>query len=172
MFSTLGPEAWRSCCQIKVQASRPVCVDLRPRCSEVSKWHHSHEEVKEIGCDSRSHLLLTKIHLGPWLLPSKSTSIPRSSSVCSAVETAGWSPEAKEFQSFVRPSLGQAAGRAGSERAANGRWGGRYMHRGLLSLRARRRGRAQTRPYTDVIKQNLSLICKCQQQYKRWSDDN
>lgn len=32
--------------------------------------------------------------------------------------------------------------------------------------------RAETRPYTEVIKQNLSLICKCQQQYKRWSDDD
>lgn len=31
---------------------------------------------------------------------------------------------------------------------------------------------AQTKPNTEVIKQNLSLIGKCQQQYKRWSDDN
>lgn len=30
----------------------------------------------------------------------------------------------------------------------------------------------ETKAKTDVIKQNLSLIGKCQQQYKRWSDDS
>jgi hypothetical protein len=30
----------------------------------------------------------------------------------------------------------------------------------------------QMRLNTEIIKQNLSLIGKCQQQYKRWSDDN
>lgn len=32
------------------------------------------------------------------------------------------------------------------------------------------KNRLHKKSHTQIIKQNLSLICKCQQQYKIWSD--
>lgn len=138
------------------------------------KPFRAHEEIRQIGSDIVSHLLLTKIHLGSCSC-SKSASI----SCCSGVRRLHNEKNRHVFPglrgleaSWARSTsrLGSADGR--EQRSSAGSSSKRGPAYGPAGSRVGTVCRAQTRPYTEIVKQNLSLICKCQQQYKRWSDDD